>query len=57
MTRSQSRGAKANRRRLARATARYFRKLDEEAVKDEKQLAVSLRLARTQRIYQEIDQS
>jgi hypothetical protein len=39
MAQSQSRCAKENRRRLARATARYFRELDEKAVEEENQLA------------------
>lgn len=55
MTQSQSRRAKQNRRRLARATARYFSKLDDEAVKEENLLAARLHL--TKRIIQEIDQS
>jgi hypothetical protein len=55
MTPSQSRRKKKNRRRLARATARYFRELDESAVKDEKLLAARFRL--TKRISQEIDRS
>jgi hypothetical protein len=52
MTQPQSRSAKTNRRKLARATARYFRELDDEAVKQEKRLVASLRL--TKRIKQEI---
>jgi hypothetical protein len=55
MTQSQSRRKKKNCRGLARATARYFRQLDDEAVKDENLSAASLRL--TKRIIQEIDQS
>jgi hypothetical protein len=50
-----SRGAKKNRRRLARATARYFRKLDDEAVKEENRSAARLRL--TKRNSEEIDRS
>jgi hypothetical protein len=50
-----SRGAKKNRRRLARSTARYFRELEDSAVKDENRLAARLRL--TKRISQEIDRS
>jgi hypothetical protein len=52
---SQSPRVKKNRRKLARATARYFRELDERAVKDENLLAARLRL--TKRIYAEIDRS
>ena len=49
------RRAKENRRKLARATARYFRELDESAVKDENLLAARLRL--TRRTIQDIDRS
>ena len=52
---SQQDRAKKNRLKLASATARYFRELDESAVKDEKLLAASLRL--TKRIYKGIDRS
>jgi hypothetical protein len=55
MMQSQSRRKKKNRRKLARATARYFRKLDDEAVKEENQLAARLRL--TKQIIREIDRS
>jgi hypothetical protein len=55
MTQPQSRPKKKNRRKLARATARYFRELDESAVKDENLLAERLRL--TKRNSEEIDRS
>ena len=55
MTQSQSRPKKKNRRKLACATARYFRELNESAVKDENLLTARLRL--TKRIYAEIDRS
>lgn len=55
MTQSQSRHKKKNRRKLARATALYFRELNERAVKDENLLAARLRL--TRRTIQDIDRS
>jgi hypothetical protein len=55
MTQSKSRPKKKNRRRLARATARYFRELEDSAVKNENLLAATLRL--TKRTIQEIDRS
>jgi hypothetical protein len=42
MTQSPSRLKKKNRRRLARATARYFCELDEAVLKEENRLVVSL---------------
>ena len=55
MTQAQSRPKNKNRRKLARATTRYFREIDENAVKDENLLAARLRL--TTRIKEEIDRS
>ncbi|MBZ5493361.1 MAG: hypothetical protein LAO76_20785 [Acidobacteriia bacterium] len=55
MTQSQSRRKKKIRPKLAQATARYFRKLDEIAAKEENLLAASLRL--TKPLIQDIDRS